>query len=224
MKELLHPEGALFVHLDDIEQHHARVILDEVYGEGAFVGTLIWENYWKMHLDTAFSQTHNYIHVYSPLGNAAWARRRHTLPHAPGVTALEDLLPRSLWHASDVGNFPEALKEAHELFPEEDTFSTPKPERLLRQIIHIATSPGDLVIDPFAGSGSTAAVAHKMGRSWVTIERERTTVESFILPRLEKVVAGTDRGGVSKELSWTGGGEFSYVTLPSICSLILCAS
>jgi adenine specific DNA methylase Mod len=207
-KPLLHPEGSIWVHLDDIEQHRARVIMDEVYGEEAFVATLIWENFWKVHAHHALSRTHNYIHIYAPAGEKRWAGVRNLLEN-PGSEG--DLLPRTLWRSMDVGNFSEAKAEAGELFPGEETFSTPKPERLLARIIHIATNPGDIVIDPYSGSGTTAAVAHKMGRAWVTIDRERRTIESYTLPRLEKVVSGEDQGGVSKELGWAGGGSFSYV-------------
>jgi adenine-specific DNA-methyltransferase len=97
------------------------------------------------------------------------------------------------------------------LFPGEELFSTPKPERLLGRIIHIATGPGEIVLDPFAGSGTTSAVAHKMGRRWVTIEWEQGTIASYTLPRLEKVVSGADQGVVSTDLAWAGGGSFSYV-------------
>jgi adenine-specific DNA-methyltransferase len=207
-KALLDPDGSVWVHLDDVEQHRARVIMDEVYGEEAFVATLIWENFWKVHAHHALSRTHNYIHIYAPAGEKCWAQVRNLLG-GPGSEG--DLLPRTLWHSMDVGNFSEAKAEANELFPGEDTFSTPKPERLLARIIHVATNPGDLVIDPYAGSGTTAAVAHKMGRAWVTIDREQRTIESYTLPRLEKVVSGADQGGVSEELGWVGGGSFSYV-------------
>jgi adenine specific DNA methylase Mod len=215
-KALLHPEGSIWVHLDDIEQHRARVILDEEYGEECFVATLIWENFWKVHEDQALSRTHNYVHIYALAGADGWANIRNLLDPTPGAEEEPGgLLPRTLWRAMDVGNFQEALGEAADLFPGEAAFSTPKPERLLGRIVHIATNPGDIVLDPFAGSGTTAAVAHKMGRRWVTIEREKHTIESFTLPRLEKVVNGTDQGGVSKEASWHGGGSFSYVSTPS---------
>ncbi len=83
-------------------------------------------------------------------------------------------------------------------------FDTPKPENLLERVIHIASNPGDIVLDCFGGSGTTAAVAHKMGRRWVTIERNTATVASFTKPRLEKVVAGADPGGVTKSTGWRG--------------------
>src|SRR5699024_2138325 len=83
------------------------------------------------------------------------------------------------------------------LFPDQDPFDTPKPERLLHRIIHIATNPGDIVLDCFAGSGTTAAVAHKLGRRWVTSDLKRDVIETFAKPRLTRVVHGQDPGGIT---------------------------
>jgi adenine-specific DNA-methyltransferase len=81
----------------------------------------------------------------------------------------------------------------------------------MNRIIQIASNPGDVVLDCFAGSGTTAAVAHKMGRRWVTVEDNNNTVETFTFPRLEKVVAGDDPGGVTGSTGWEGGGGFRYL-------------
>jgi len=90
-------------------------------------------------------------------------------------------------------------------------FDTPKPELLLERIIHIASNPGELVVDIFGGSGTTAAVAHKMGRRWVVAERNAQTVLDFMVPRLTHVVDGTDPGGVTDTTSWSGGGSFEMI-------------
>jgi adenine-specific DNA-methyltransferase len=87
-------------------------------------------------------------------------------------------------------------------------FDTPKPEGLMARIIDVATDPGDLVLDCFAGTGTTAAVAQKMGRRWVVVERRRDTIESFLAPRLQKVIEGEDPGGVTDETGWEGGSGF----------------
>lgn len=105
--------------------------------------------------------------------------------------------PRTLWRNEDVGHNREAKSEIKTLFPGKKAFSTPKPERLLERVIQVATTPGDIVLDVFAGSGTTAAVAHKMGRRWVTCELIESTFEEFIQPRLEKVVNGLDGKGVT---------------------------
>jgi len=105
--------------------------------------------------------------------------------------------PQNLWLHNEVGHNTESNAELKALFPGVAPFSTPKPERLLQRIITIATDPGDIVLDCFAGSGTTAAVAHKMGRRWVTSELLPETVEVYTLPRLLKVVSGEDGGGIT---------------------------
>ncbi|MEV7197150.1 site-specific DNA-methyltransferase [Streptomyces sp. NPDC093510] len=104
---------------------------------------------------------------------------------------------RTMWFNTEVGHNREAKAEIKSLFPGTNPFSTPKPERLLKKIIEASTRPGDVVLDCFAGSGTTAAVAHKLGRRWVTSELLAATAETFTLPRLSKVVRGEDPGGVT---------------------------
>lgn len=105
---------------------------------------------------------------------------------------------RSWWPNNQVGHNREAKSEIKALFPGQNPFSTPKPERLLERIIHIGSNPGDIVLDVFAGSGTTAAVAHKMGRRWVTCELLESTFNTFTRPRLEKVVNDEDPGGITR--------------------------
>lgn len=109
----------------------------------------------------------------------------------------KDKAPETVWLLTEVGHTDGANKEIQALFPGVTAFSTPKPEKLLERIIHIASNPGDIVIDVFGGSGTTAAVAQKMGRQWVTCELLEDTFQKFTRPRLEKVVNGDDMGGVS---------------------------
>jgi adenine-specific DNA-methyltransferase len=97
------------------------------------------------------------------------------------------------------------------MFPALVPFETPKPEELASRIIHVATDPGDLVVDVYGGSGTTAAVAHKMRRRWLLAEREPRTFMEFTLPRLHMVVAGKDTGGVTSAHAWKGGGEFDVL-------------
>lgn len=105
--------------------------------------------------------------------------------------------PRTWWSNDQVGHNRAAKSEIKALFPGKTPFSTPKPERLLERIIHTATEPGDLVLDVFAGSGTTAAVAQKMGRRWVCCELLEDTFTTFTLPRLEKVIRDDDPNGVT---------------------------
>jgi adenine-specific DNA-methyltransferase len=109
----------------------------------------------------------------------------------------EGLVPWTWWPHEEVGNNDDAKKEIIKLFGDKNVFDTPKPERLIERIIHIGSNPGDLVLDCFAGSGTTAAVAHKLGRRWVTIELMSSTVETFTKNRMVQVVGGSDATGLS---------------------------
>ena len=115
------------------------------------------------------------------------------------------------WTAAESGDNQRAKKEILTVFEDEDIFSTPKPERLLQRILHIATNPGDLVLDSFLGSGTTAAVAQKMGRAWIGVEMGDHARTHCAL-RLKKVIAG-EQGGISSDTGWQGGGGFRFCTL-----------
>ena len=133
----------------------------------------------------------------------------------PGVirflSEVEGIVPWTWWPHEEVGHTDESKKEANQLFGADISFGTPKPERLIERVLHIATKPGDLVLDSFLGSGTTAAVAHKMRRRWIGIEMGEHAI-THCLPRLEKVVAG-EQGGISKALNWQGGGGFQFLKL-----------
>ena len=276
-KQFLTETGSIWVHLDDAAQHHGRCLLDEVFGEDAFVATVIWQRRTTRDNRKAFSAMHDYIHVYAPCGPKRWKQVRNPLPdlgsfsnpdndprgpwrsvpmtvqagHAtksqfytvetpagsrhdppPGrcwtftkdrleqlIAAervywprnghgkprlkrfrheVEGVAPFTIWPAEDVGNTSTAKKEILALVSGLPRFDTPKPERLLERIISVGSDPGDLVLDFFLGSGTTAAVAQKMGRQWVGIDLSQTTLETCTLPRLKKVVAGTDGIGITR--------------------------
>jgi adenine-specific DNA-methyltransferase len=300
MKDLLAPDGSVWIHLDDAEAHRMRCLLDEVFGASNFIATVIWEKSYSPRNDSkTFSVAHDYILVYSrmngwtsnrldrteandknyknpdndprgpwasdnyttnktkeerknlwyaitrpadgakiwPPDNLTWrySEERHRENEEAGdvwwgkdglnnsprfkrrLEGLPALIPMTLWKHTDVGHNDEAKKEIKRMFPDSTPFSTPKPERLLERVIHIGTKPGDLVFDPFAGSGTTAAVAHKIGRRWATSELSIDNVNEFVQPRLTKVVKGDDPGGVTESVGWAGGGEFRTVVVePSL--------
>ena len=123
--------------------------------------------------------------------------------------------PQSIWFHNEVGNNQESKKEILQINAG-TVFDTPKPERLINRILHLATVPGDIVLDSFAGSGTTGAVAHKMGRRWIMVELGEHC-HTHIIPRLKKVIDGEDQGGISKAVNWQGGGGFRYYRLaPSL--------
>ena len=121
----------------------------------------------------------------------------------------------TVWLHSEAGNNHEAREEAKAANPE-DPFSTPKPEKLLKRILELSTAPGDLVLDSFAGSGTTGAVAQKMGRRWVMVELGQHA-RTHCAPRLRKVIDGADAGGITESVGWEGGGGFQFYRLaPSL--------
>lgn len=190
VKQILTEDGSVWVHLNDAEQHRARCLLDEVFGSDNFVATVIWDKTPGPRPNSKpIAIRHEYIHVY----------RKSRL------FALNERLD-SVWSYKDVGAGRTASAESRRIFKE--PFSTPKPERLLARIIGATTQPGDIVLDCFAGSGTAAAVAHKLGRRWVAIEFQEETVTGFLQPRMLRIIDGTDNMGISPEIGWAGGGGF----------------
>ncbi|MGV3713017.1 site-specific DNA-methyltransferase [Pseudolysinimonas sp.] len=266
VRDLLRPDGSVWLHLDDSEQHRARVVLDEVFGTGAFVSTIIWEKRRSRDNRKAFSTNHDYIHVYSPQGPKAWKNVRNGLPNAgaysnpdndprgpwrsvpmtaqaghatraqfytvttptgethdppPGrcwtysERRLEELVaegrvywprggagrprlkrfshessqlaPSTIWTAEFAGDTAEAKKELLASFPGRSVFDTPKPQLLMERIITIATDPGDLVLDPYLGSGTTGVAAAIYGRTFVGVEAEPRVLRDIAAVRVRQV-------------------------------------
>lgn len=126
-----------------------------------------------------------------------------------GITAM------TIWKFTEVGHNQDAKKEVKQ-FNSESVFATPKPERLIERILTLGSNEGDIVLDSFLGSGTTAAVAQKMGRRYIGIELGNHAY-THCYPRLKKVTDGTDQGGISKAVNWKGGGGFRFYELaPSL--------
>lgn len=142
-------------------------------------------------------------------GNNVWAPKMFLSEVRDGVVAM------TLWTYQEVGHNQDAKKEI-KAFNFDTVFDTPKPERLIERVLTLASNEGDLVLDSFLGSGTTAAVAHKMGRKWIGIELGDHCY-THCEPRLQKVVDGTDQGGISKAVNWKGGGGYKFYELaPSL--------
>ena len=297
IRDLLAPDGSVWVHLDDAEQHRMRCVMDEIFGAQNFVANVVWQRTRAPKNSARWvSLDADQIVVYRGPNSSGF----HQLPRTAGMDAkyknpdddprgvwfadnltarnpyslglypvttpqgrviagpgngrywavsevrlraldqdgriwwglngdnkptlkrfLADVqggrVPSSVWEPDEVGYVRNGKQEVKSLFPHADPFATPKPERLLERVIHIGSNPGDIVLDCFGGSGTTAAVAHKMGRRWVTAEIQPSTVEQFLTPRLTKVVNGEDPGGITKSTGWAGGGGFRTITVgPSI--------
>ena len=291
LRKLLREDGSIWVTIDDNEGHYLKALMDEVFGRGNFVATVLWrKNYSPKSTARHFSEDHDYVLVYAKSG-ATWlpnlmprtekqdrayknpdgdtrgpwkpgdlsARNYYgagtypiTTPsgriiegppnamfwrvsepklremdidkriwwgkdgsNVPAVKRFlsevkQGLVPQTWWSYEEVGHTQDAKREVVEMFGS-DAFGTPKPERLLQRILHIATKENDLILDSFLGSGTTAAVAHKMRRRWIGIEMGEHAATHY-LPRLQKVIDG-EQGGISKAVEWAGGGGFRFMRL-----------
>lgn len=163
---------------------------------------------WRYGIETHAKNEANKLLYWGKDGKSRTPRLKMFLIDADYV------VPRSVWPSNEAGSTQTSMLEQKTLFAE--PFATPKPELLLQRIIHIATNPGDLVLDSFAGSGTTGAVAQKMGRRWIMVELGEHAV-THIVPRLHKVIDGNDPGGITKAVEWQGGGGFRFYRLaPSL--------
>jgi len=161
-------------------------------------------SYWRV--------SHEKLMQMNAEGRIWWGKDGNNVP-APKIFLEEvsdGITPATLWRHEEVGHNQDAKRESLALFGD-TVFGTPKPETLLQRILHIATNPGDLVLDSFLGSGTTAAVAHKMGRRWIGIEMGEHAA-THCLPRLQKVIDG-EQGGISQTVGWNGGGSFRFMRL-----------
>lgn len=152
--------------------------------------------------------------------NRVWfGRKGNSLPIIKRyITEVQDgIVPRTWWTAEEAGSNQSAKRDhLRKLFPDIEPFSTPKPEELLKLILTISSNESDWVLDSFGGSGTTAAVAHKMRRRWITIELGKHCT-SHLLPRVQKVVNGEDPFGITSQVGWQGGGGFRFFELaPSL--------
>lgn len=141
-------------------------------------------------------------------GKGAPQLKRYLSEVKQGVSAM------TIWKRDEVGDNQEAKREAR-VFNSEEVFATPKPERLIERILTLGTNQGDLVLDSFLGSGTTSAVAQKMGRKWIGIELG-DHIFTHCKPRMDKVIDG-EQGGISKDVNWQGGGGYHFYELaPSL--------
>ncbi|GMV23787.1 MAG: hypothetical protein AMXMBFR57_37360 [Acidimicrobiia bacterium] len=141
-----------------------------------------------------------------------WGKDGNAIPRIKKFLseAKQGVVPATMWFHEDVGTNAEAKLEVRALFDQAtDVFMTPKPEKLIKRVLEISTAPGDIVLDSFAGSGTTGAVAHKMGRRWIMVELGEHC-QTHIIPRMRKVIDGQDPGGITEALGWKGGGGFRY--------------
>ena len=157
---------------------------------------------WR-HLEDVYKQLLQEGRLWFGADGSGVPRKKTYLSESDGIA------PWTWWTNKEVGHNQEAKKENNALFGSSNAFDTPKPERLIQRIIHIASNPGDLVLDSFLGSGTTAAVAQKMGRRWIGVEMGNHAY-THCKVRMDKVIAGQDPGGITKAQNWQGGGGYRF--------------
>jgi adenine-specific DNA-methyltransferase len=142
---------------------------------------------------------------FGKTGNSVPRLKRFLRDRKEGIT------PETLWRAEEVGTTSIAKKQLLALFKKTTLFDTPKPEQLIYRILKISTNEGDLILDPYLGSGTTTAVAHKMHRKYIGIEIG-DHIKSHCVPRMRSVIKG-EKGGISQDLNWGGGGGFEFFSI-----------
>lgn len=164
---------------------------------------------WRSNREATAENVRNNLLYWGKDGKSKMPRLKKFLEHAKPV------VPRSVWLYEEVGHTQSAMTEQKALFPD-NPFPTPKPESVIKKILDLATEPGDIVLDSFAGSGTTGAVAQKMGRRWIMVELGNHC-ETHVVPRMTKVIDGKDPGGITKAVEWHGGGGYRYFRMaPSL--------
>lgn len=143
---------------------------------------------------------------FGPDGNNVPSIKRFLSEVKDGVVSM------TWWPREEIGDNQEAKREIKALGLSDKPFDTPKPERLIQRILTIATNEGDIVLDSFLGSGTTAAVAHKMKRRWIGIEMENTAY-TYCKNRLDMIINGTETGGITKSIGWKSGGGYDFYEL-----------
>jgi len=232
-KRLLSPDGSIYVQLDYNEIHYFKVMMDEIFGEECFQREIIWDtqvlsgyktiaNNWVRGHDTILFYTKNpkifkfhkqrmpHRKEYLDRFNKVDENGRHYFDGRGTVLYLDEVIEKGkpvgdVWY--DIMSFQQipTAKERVE-------FSTQKPEALIQRIIQAATDEGDIVLDFFAGSGTTGCVAHKLHRRYIMVEQLDSQIEIQLM-RLKKIVSGKDDGALASSLNWHGGGSFVYCEL-----------
>jgi adenine-specific DNA-methyltransferase len=216
-RDLLSANGSIYVHLDFNEVHYCKVLMDEIFQRENFQREIIWRMGWVSGYKTIaknWIRNHDTLLFYTKNPDNFVFNKKY-LPYPPdyerwgGRKKGQGLAIEDVW-GIQVGEGINSLAVIG--FAKEYTgFRTQKPESLLKRVIEVSSNPGDLVLDFCVGTGTTAAVAHKLGRQYIGIEQldygDKDSVQ-----RLRKVIKGDD-AGISKGIGWKGGGEFIYCEL-----------
>lgn len=222
-KKLLSPNGAIYVQLDYHQAHYAKVLMDEIFGENNFQREIIWRIGWLSGYKTAdknWIRNHDTILFYSKDAsqmdfNKYYIPREDYKDIAKGNS---DRYPiEDVWNGNEYDDLNSiaivsfAGETVSKLLNSKDEVKGQKSEKLIERIIRAHTKKGDIVLDFFGGTGTTASVAHKMNRRYIIAEQLDKHAD-IIIRRLKKVVGG-EQSGISRRNNWQGGGSFVYCEL-----------
>ena len=222
-RRLLSDDGAIYVQLDYHQVHYAKVLMDEIFGEENFQREIIWRIGWLSGYKTMennWIRNHDTILFYAKNSRALDFKKRYIPKSAFKKIAhskAERYPMEDVWNASEYDDLNSIAivsfsgETVSKMLSPGDEVKGQKSEKLLERIIKAHTDPGELVLDFFGGSGTTAAVAHKLGRRYIVCEQLDRHVD-IMLRRLQKVIAG-EQSGVSKPNGWKGGGSFLFCQL-----------
>ena len=218
-KDLLSKEGAIYVQLDYNEVHYCKVLMDEIFRRENFQREIIWRIGWVSGFKTAdknWIRNHDTILFYSKNKDHLDFYKKY-IPYSKNYVRRDGSKPEGegypyedTWNCSD-------LDQLHSIaivsFTKEKVgdFKGQKNESLIKRIVDAHTKEGDIVLDFFSGTGTTASVAHKLKRQWITVEQIDEQIDKQI-GRLKKVLKG-EQIGISKDVNWKGGGDFVYLEL-----------
>jgi len=218
-KDLLSKEGAIYVQLDYNEVHYCKVLMDEIFGRENFQREIIWRIGWVSGYKTAdknWIRNHDTILFYSKNKNSLEFYKKY-IPYPKNYARRDGSKPKGegypyedTWNCNELDPLNSIAIVS---FSKEKVgdFKGQKNEALIKRIIEAHTKEGDIVLDFFSGTGTTASVAHKLNRQWITVEQIDEQIDKQ-LSRLKKVLKG-DQTGISKEVNWKGGGDFVYLEL-----------
>jgi len=212
---LLSETGTIYINLDNNCVHYAKVLCDEIFGIENFQREIIWRMGWVSGYKTKinnFIRNHDTILFYSK--NPKFKFNKVYIPYPEGYERRDGTVGKGypLEDTWNCGSFDELNSiQIMSFSPEKTGVDGQKPEKLLQRIIESATDPGDLVLDFFAGAGTTCAAAQKLGRRYIGME-QMDYVETHLLPRMQRVLEG-QQVGISKDVGWGGGGSFVFCNL-----------
>lgn len=235
-KKLLTEDGSIYIQIDYNEVHYLKVLMDEVFGTECFQREIIWDTQvlsgYKTMVDN-WIRGHDTILFYTKKAKG-FMFNKQKMPHRKEYLDRFDkidengrkyfdgrgkkrYLDEAIANGKPVGDVWYDIMSSQQIptAKERIEFSTQKPEALLRRIIQSATNEGDVVLDFFAGSGTTGIVAHKLHRKYIMCEQINDQVSTQV-KRAYRVVLGNDPGNLAMELNWQGGGSFVYCELAKL--------